>query len=53
VNDDRLILSGSAKRLERIELWWDRQGMPDWFVVTKLPLYDERRHVQGVMGVLG
>ena len=52
VNDDRHLLEGRAKVVERIELWWDRQGMPDWFVVTKLPLYDRRGRVQGVMGTL-
>ena len=38
--------------IERIELWWDSQGIPDWFLVTKLPLFDKRRRVQGVMGTL-
>jgi AraC-like DNA-binding protein len=52
VEDDRRIISGRAALIERIELWWDRQGMPDWFLVTKLPLYDRRRCIQGVVGVL-
>jgi PAS domain-containing protein len=38
VDDDVKLLSGQARIIERLELWWDRQGMPDWFVVTKLPL---------------
>ncbi|MCB1208884.1 MAG: helix-turn-helix domain-containing protein [Verrucomicrobiales bacterium] len=52
VDDDKRILNGSTEMIERIELWWDSQGMPDWFLVTKLPLLDRRRRVQGVMGVL-
>jgi AraC-like DNA-binding protein len=52
VDDDNRILEGKAEVVERIELWWDTQGMPDWFLVTKLPLYDKRRRVQGVMGTL-
>ena len=52
VDDDKRILSGEAKRVERIELWWDSQGMPDWFLVTKLPLVDKRGRIQGVMGLL-
>ncbi len=35
-----------------IELWFDRQGMPDWFLVTKLPMLDRRGPPQGVMGFL-
>ncbi len=52
VDDDQRLLSGKATIIERIELWWDRQGMPDWFLVTKLPLFDSRNRVQGVMGTL-
>ena len=52
VDDDKRILAGEATLIERIELWWDRQGMPDWFLVTKLPLYDRKHRVQGVMGTL-
>lgn len=52
VDDDERILAGKARIIERIELWWDRQGIPDWFLVTKLPLYDKRGRVQGVMGTL-
>lgn len=52
VDDDRRILSGKVALVERIELWWDQQGMPDWFLVTKLPVRDKRGRPQGVMGVL-
>lgn len=52
VDDDRRLIAGASGVVERIELWWDPQGMPDWFLVTKLPLLDRRGRVQGVMGVL-
>lgn len=52
VEDDDQLLHGKTGRIERIELWWDRQGMPDWFLVTKLPVLDRRGKIQGVMGVL-
>jgi len=52
VDDDNLILAGTTTRIERIELWWDRQGMPDWFLVSKLPLLDSNGLVVGVMGTL-
>lgn len=52
VNDDREIITGRARMVERIELWWDQQGMPDWFLVTKLPVRDKSGQIQGVMGVL-
>jgi AraC-like DNA-binding protein len=52
VDDDHRLLAGEADRIERLELWWDDQGMPDWFLVTKLPLHDRRGRVEGVMGLL-
>jgi AraC-like DNA-binding protein len=52
VRDDQSLLSGKVKHIERLELWFDRQGLPDWFVVTKLPLLDNRTRPIGIMGVL-
>lgn len=52
VRDDRRLLSGRARIIERLELWFDPQGLPDWFVVTKLPLPDARGRRVGVMGLL-
>ena len=52
VGDDQSLLSGKVKLVERLELWFDRQGMPDWFVVTKLPILDRSGRPHGVMGVL-
>lgn len=52
VDDDRRLISGEARVIERVELWWDLQGVPDWFLVTKRPVHDQRGRVAGVMGVL-
>lgn len=52
VRDDHLLLSGKAQRIERLELWFDRQGLPDWFIVIKLPLLDAIQRPVGIMGVL-
>lgn len=52
VRDDQRLLDGTVKRVERIELWFDRLGLPNWFLVTKLPLLDKQGQPQGVMGIL-
>ena len=52
MSDDGRLLSGKAKHIERLELWFDRQGLPDWYFVSKLPLLDKRGRPQGVMGIL-
>ena len=52
VRDDQRLLNGTVKQVERIELWFDRFGLPNWFLVTKLPLLDKKGHPQGVMGIL-
>lgn len=52
VEDDRQLLDGEVEILERLELWWDGQGMPDWFMVTKLPLRNREGEIEGVMGLL-
>lgn len=52
VRDDRKLLDGSVKQLERIELWWDRLGLPEWYLVTKLPIPGRHGRVEGVMGIL-
>lgn len=52
VRDDQRLLGGTVKRVERIELWFDRLGLPNWFLVTKLPLLDKKGRPQGVMGIL-
>jgi AraC-like DNA-binding protein len=52
VRDDRLLLAGRAKIVERIELWGESQGTPEWYLVTKLPLRGRDGKIAGVMGIL-
>lgn len=52
VRDDQRLLAGKARHIERLEVWFDRQGMPEWYVVTKLPLLDQCGRPSCVMGVL-
>lgn len=52
VQGDLLVLSGAEKRLERLELAFDSQGTLDWFVVTKLPMLDQRGRIIGTMGLM-
>ncbi len=52
VSDDRMLLSGGAEKLERMELWWDLQGLPDWHLVTKVPVRDSAGECVGVAGIL-
>jgi AraC-like DNA-binding protein len=52
VQDDQSLLEGREKQIEKIELWWDVEGLPDWYHVIKLPLMDRRGRVAGVMGIL-
>jgi hypothetical protein len=36
--DDKRLLDGEVDRIEHMELWFDKQGMPDWYIITKLPV---------------
>ena len=50
--DDERLLAGEVEVIERLELWFDQQGLPDWAHVTKLPLKNNAGKIVGVMGVL-
>ena len=52
VQDDLKLYRGEAKVLERLELWWDLQGLPDWYLVTKIALLDSGGRCSGVAGIL-
>lgn len=52
VRDDARLLSGKARCIERVELWFDKQGTPDWFFVSKLPLKDTDGRICGTAGVV-
>ncbi|MDG2122204.1 MAG: AraC family transcriptional regulator [Verrucomicrobiales bacterium] len=50
-DDCEVMASGEAK-LGIVELFLNRQGIPDWFVTNKLPLYDRDGEVMGVTGTV-
>jgi AraC-like DNA-binding protein len=52
VRDDARLLSGKVRCVERVELWFDKQGTPDWFLVSKLPLKDVQGRICGTAGVV-
>ncbi len=52
VRDDARLLSGKSRCVERVELWFDKQGTPDWFFVSKVPLRDTGGRICGTAGVV-
>ena len=52
VQADDLVLNGQVKRVDRLELAFDSQGTLDWFLVTKLPMRNQRGRIIGTMGLM-
>ncbi|WP_240772723.1 AraC family transcriptional regulator [Phragmitibacter flavus] len=52
LRDDAVLLAGEVGCIERVELWFDKQGSPDWVFVTKIPLKDSRGRICGTAGVV-
>lgn len=52
LRDDKELMTGRKPVIQRIELWFDDQGVPDWYFVTKMPLKTGRKCIIGIMGVL-
>lgn len=50
--DDEEIMRTGEPRLNIVELFFNRQGIPDWFITNKLPVFDKRRRVIGIMGTV-
>ena len=48
--DDQAVLESGEPRLNLVELFFNRQGIPDWFVTNKLPLFDSNGKSIGIMG---
>jgi AraC-like DNA-binding protein len=49
---DAMVLAGGRAILNHRELWFDSQGLPDWFVVNKLPLRSKTGKIVGIIGFL-
>lgn len=48
-DDEEVMQTGKAK-LNIVELFYNRQRLPDWFITNKLPVWDRAGKVIGVMG---
>jgi AraC-like DNA-binding protein len=48
--DDEEVLRTGKPKLGIVELFFSRQGIPDWFVTNKLPVRDRGGRVIGLMG---
>ncbi|MBL9131211.1 MAG: AraC family transcriptional regulator [Verrucomicrobiaceae bacterium] len=48
--DDEEVFSSGKPKLNIVELFFTDQGIPDWFVTNKLPLFDDKGRVIGLMG---
>lgn len=49
-NDDRAVLESGEARLHIVELFFNPQGIPDWYITNKLPIFNHHRKIIGVMG---
>ena len=52
VSDDAYIYETGEPILDRVELWFDEQGIPDWHIVHKLPIRSRTGEIIGIMGIL-
>jgi len=50
VEDDDRIRATGQPLLNRVELWFDHLGIPNWFVVNKMPIRSRGGKIIGIMG---
>ncbi len=50
--EDRKVMAGGKAIPEQIWLVYDYLGMQRWFVSTKIPLFNKKREVMGLAGVM-
>jgi PAS domain S-box-containing protein len=48
--DDLEVIRTGESRLNLVELFFNPQGIPDWFITNKLPIRDRQGRVIGIMG---
>jgi len=48
--DDEEVMRTGKPKLNIVELFFNQQGIPDWFITNKLPVRDRRGKVIGIMG---
>ena len=49
--DDAQVMRSGKPLINRLEVWYDEQRNLNWFICTKLPVFDKRGRVIGVMGI--
>lgn len=50
--DDEAVVSSGIPMLKIIELFFNRQGLPDWYFTNKFPVFGKDGSVIGVMGTV-
>ncbi|BDS06606.1 transcriptional regulator [Oceaniferula spumae] len=50
--DDEEVINNGQPKLHIIELFFNRQGLPDWYITNKLPLFSNKGKVIGLMGII-
>lgn len=50
--DDRLVIESKKPMLNILELVFNSQGLPDWYLTNKYPLFDRNGEVVGIIGTV-
>lgn len=50
--DDRAIMQSRQPAQNLVELFLNRQGIPSWFVTTKIPIISRENAVLGIVGII-
>ena len=50
--DDLEVMRTGKPKLDLVELFLNQQGLVDWFVTNKLPVFDRKANAIGVMGTV-
>ena len=45
-------MESAEAKLNIVELFFNQQGIPDWYMTNKLPILDQQSNVIGVMGTV-
>ena len=51
-SDDRAVMESGTPKINLVELFPNRQGIPDWFITNKLPLRGRDGEIVGVTGTV-
>ncbi|MEM7147361.1 MAG: AraC family transcriptional regulator, partial [Verrucomicrobiota bacterium] len=50
--DDEFVIQSAEPKLNIVELFFNQQGIPDWYLTNKLPVHDSSGKVIGLMGTV-